>query len=131
MTKRRTHRTGGIDKHGKSWRLRYWKDGKQHRHTVKGARADAEAEMRRLLRSIDTGEHVTPDGISLTDWATHWIAIGAPGRRKKANGARTVERYDELLTIHVLPTLGDKKLQRINSTDIDKLYLGLEEKLAP
>ena len=33
------------------------------------------------------------------------------------------------MRLHVLPTLGDYKFQDIHSTDIDKLYIGLEDKL--
>ena len=50
---------------------------------------------------------------------------------KRAAGARAVERYDQLLRTHVLRTLGKYKLQQIHSTDIDKLYLNLEGKIAP
>ena len=31
----------------------------------------------------------------------------------------------------MLPTLGERKLQKIDSTEIDKLYLSLEGKIAP
>ena len=39
-------------------------------------------------------------------------------------------RYEELLRKHILPVLGERKLQSIHSTDIDKLYLGLEGKIS-
>jgi Phage integrase, N-terminal SAM-like domain len=86
--------------------------------------------LRALLTSGDTGEHVVPDKVTLAEWAKGWIAIGAPGRRRQRNGRRTVERYEELLRCHVLPVLGDRRLQQLQSTDIDDLYVGLEGKLA-
>jgi len=48
--------------------------------TVKGIRKDAEKELRRLLRTVDVGDHVAPDKVTLAGWAEHWIAIGCPGQ---------------------------------------------------
>jgi hypothetical protein len=70
-------------------------------------------------------------GAVLAEWANGWITIGAPGRRRKRNGRRTVERYEELLRCHVLPVLGERRLQQLRPTEIDDLYVGLESKLAP
>jgi integrase len=131
MTKR-PHGTGGIDKRGKnSFRLRYWKDDKQYSVTFRGTRDEAQKELRSILRSIDTGEHATPTKDTLAEWAKQWIEAGAPGRKRVAPGQRARERYDQLLRTHVLPTLGEYKLQAIHSTNIDKLYLSLEGKVAP
>src|SRR5262249_16877789 len=46
-------------------------------------------------------------------------------------GARSLERYEQLLRTHVLPILGQHRLQQLQSTDIDNLYLSLEGKMAP
>ena len=40
---------------------------------------------------------------------------------------RAVERYDELLRVHVVPQIGEKRLQALMSTDIDALYRKIEE----
>ena len=54
--------------------------------TIKGSRKDAEKELRRLLRTVDVGDHVAPDKVTLTAWAEHWIAIGCPGQRRRKVG---------------------------------------------
>jgi hypothetical protein len=41
--------------------------------TVRGGRKDAEKELRRLLRSVDAGEHIDPNRITVRDWLTTWI----------------------------------------------------------
>ena len=131
MTKR-AHGDGSIDQRGdNSFRLRYRIGKRRYQKTFRGTLAEARKELRALLRSGDTGEHVAPDRGTLAEWAKHWIEVGAPGRRKQAVGARAVERYDQLLRTHVLPTLGERKLQQIDSTDIDKLYLSLDGKISP
>ena len=79
MTKR-SYGDGGIDQRGEnSFRLRY-RIGK-HRYSVtfQGTLAEAKKELRALLRSGDTGEHVAPDKGTLAEWAREWIEVGAPG----------------------------------------------------
>ena len=72
-----------------------------------------------------------PDRITLAAWAEHWLKLGAPGQRRQQVGARSLERYEQIMRTHVLPVLGPYRLQQLQSTDIDKLYLGLEGKMAP
>lgn len=132
MTKRRAHGDGGIDQRSENnFRLRYRIGRKRYSKAFRGTLSDAKKELRALLRSGDTGEHVAPDKGTLASWAKQWIEAGAPGRKRQAVGARAIERYDQLLRTHVLPVLGECKLQQISSANIDKLYLSLEGKIAP
>ena len=126
MTKR-SYGGGGIHARGKnSFRISYYVAGKRYAKTWR----TRNKELRRLLsHSGDTGEHVAPDGGTLAGWAQSWIDIGCPGRNRTAVGNRSIKRYSELLRVHVLPILGDYKLQEIHSTDIDRLYISLEGKL--
>jgi hypothetical protein len=98
MIKRRDRGDGGIDGRGEnSWRLRYRVKGKRISQTFHGPLSDARKELRRLLKSGDDGTHVAPDKITLAQWVEQWIATGAPGRRQKKVGRRTLHRYAELL----------------------------------
>ncbi len=98
MTKRRSYGDGGIDARGEnSFRLRYRIGKKRYAKTFHGTRAEARTELRALLRSGDTGEHVAPTKDTLAEWAEHWLSIGAPGRKKRRAGRRSVERYEQLL----------------------------------
>jgi integrase len=68
----------------------------------------------------------------LSDWIEHWIKIGCPGnRRRKKVSQRTLERYAELLTRHVVPSLGTRPLQQLQASEIDDLYVDLGGRLAP
>src|SRR3954451_25328980 len=40
---------------------------------------------------------------------------------------RTLERYGQLLRTHVQPVLGDRPLQQLKATEIDKLYSDIAE----
>jgi integrase len=131
MTKR-SYGDGGIDQRGPdSFRIRYRVNGKRHAATVHGSLSDARKELRRLLRSGDTGEHVTPEKMTLGQWITHWVTIGCPGnKRRREVGQRSIERYHELLRCHVVPSLGNRPLQQLQATEIDDLYVKLGERMS-
>jgi integrase len=131
MSKR--HRgDGGIDERGpNNYRLRYRIKGQRYSVTFNGTLQEARKKLRALLRSGDTGEHVAPDKITVGQWIEQWLAAGAPGRRQRRVGARSLARYSELMCCHVLPTLGTRPLQQLQATEIDALYRNLEGKLAP
>lgn len=123
--RKRAHGDGGIDSRGENvHRLRYRVNGRRFTKTIRGTLSDARKELRALLRSGDTGDHVDPSKLKVGDWIDQWIAAGAPGRRKKKVGQKTLERYEELLRVHVKPTLGAR--QKLHATEIDQLYNKLD-----
>jgi integrase len=132
MTKRREHGDGGIDERGPgTFRLRYRINRKRYSVTFKGTRAEAKAELRRLIRSGDMGAHVAPDRMTVAEWIKHWIEIGAPGRNKaKRAGRRTIERYEQLLNVHVVPVIGSVRLQELTPAEVEQLYRGLRDRIA-
>jgi integrase len=52
-------------------------------------------------------------------------------RRKGRVTPLTRERYHELLASYVLPALGDRAIQKLTPTQIDQVYIALEERLSP
>jgi integrase len=141
MTKKRSHGDGAIDSEGRgenTHRLRYRVDGKRFTKTFHGTLTEARNELRRLIQSGHTGEHVEPAKVTLATWIDRWIALNqrhdveadGTSRRGLVN-RRTLERYEELLRCHVTPTLGKRPLQKIQGTEIDDLYVALEKKLSP
>src|SRR5689334_13104835 len=122
MTKR-AHGEGNIEPRGENvYRLRYRVDGRRFKVTFKGSMADARKELRKLVRSGDTGEHVAPDRITVGVWIDQWLEAGAPGRRRKKVNQKTLERYSQLLRTHVKPALGNRPLQQLRAPEIDRLY---------
>jgi integrase len=132
MAKRRSHGDGGIDQRGEnSWRLRYRVGRKRYTKAFHGTKSEAQKVLRDLIHAGDKGEHVAPEKITLGEWIEHWLKIGAPGgKRRREVGARSLERYSELLRLHAVPTLGARPLQHLQSTEIDALYEKLSEKLS-
>jgi integrase len=125
MTKR-SHGDGGIDQRAENtFRLRYRVEGKRFAKTFHGTLTKARKELRALIRSGDVGDHVAPDKITVWRWCEQWIAAGAPGRKKKRVGQKTLERYEQLLKTHVKPRLENRPLQQLKATEIDELYEAL------
>jgi integrase len=104
---------------------------KQKWHSFKGTAKAAQKERIRLLHETNDGTYIEPSKLTVEHWIDQWIEAGAPGRKKKKVGQRTLERYEELLRVHVKPKLGARPLQKLQATEIDGLYNELEGKMAP
>jgi integrase len=135
---KRTYGDGGIDQRGDGiFRLRYRVDGKRFAVTFYGTKEEARKKLRAIVKSADDGEHVAPDKLTLAAWVDQWLALlernpgaRAGGRKRGQVNPRTLERYDQLLKLHVNPTLGATPLQKLTGTMIDNLYMKLERGLA-
>ena len=73
----------------------------------------AEAEVRAFLTRLDTGGDPFPTEITLRAFAERWLAHMAGGVR-----ARTLEAYEQLLRDHLLPALGDLRLDRLRPAHV-------------
>jgi integrase len=145
MTKRRDHGDGAIDARGDDrWRLRYRINNRRFSTTFRGTQSEARRELRRLLRTGDVGAHVAPDRITVAQWIDRWLALldrkpddgtaeagEQQTRRRGLVNPRTAQRYGELLKLYIVPTLGNRPLQKLAATEIDNLYVALEKNLAP
>src|SRR6516165_9054337 len=130
---KRSHGDGGIDQRGENvYRLRYRTNGRRIAATFHGTLTEARKELRRLLKAGDDGQHVDPSKKTLGQWIEEWLAAGAPGRKKRRVGQRSLERYDQVLNIHVKPALGKTGLQKLTAAMIDRVYADIaRSKIAP
>jgi integrase len=87
--------------------------------TVKGDRRAAERELRRLLRSVDTGEHVDPTRMTVQQWLTTWLAAV-----KGEIAPKSHERYTEIVTNFLVPELGAVAITKLSPVHIQKAYAG-------
>jgi integrase len=102
------------------WRLRYRVGGKRFAKHVKGTKAEAVKELRRLLAAGDDGKHIAPNKLTVGQWIADWLAL-----KERAIKVRTYERYANMLALHVVPAIGGLILQKVTARDIDKLYAKL------
>jgi integrase len=90
---------------------------------------DALDKLREAISKTRSGEVAEPSKMTVGQLFDMWIDAGAPGQRtRKATTERTRDRYRDIFNGHVRPALGDHKVQRLQSTQIDKLYAQLGSK---
>jgi len=94
-------------------RLRRWHSGYQ-------TKKDAERARVELLGRLDQSTYVDPSKTTLSDFLDRWLQHMATVR-----DARTVERYGELLRLHVRPALGGTPLQKLTPMHFTDLYARL------
>lgn len=85
--------------------------------TVRGSRKEAERELRRLLRSLDTGEHVDPNRITVREWLATWLDA-----TRAEVAPRSVERYGEIVNNFLAPALGNLQLSKLAPMHIQEAY---------
>lgn len=109
--------------HG-SWEIRYSlgtdpATGKRRTvtTTVRGKRSDATTELRRLLRTIDTAEHVDPTRMTVREWLTTWLAS-----IREEVSPKSHERYSEIVENFLVPELGALMMAKLASNHIQTAY---------
>jgi integrase len=85
--------------------------------TVKGTRQAAEKELRRLLHTVDTGEHVDPSRLTVREWLTTWIATVREEVSPKSH-----ERYAEITRHFLIPALGNLPLAKLAPAHLQQAY---------
>lgn len=123
---------GNITRRGKaSWRIKFDigvdpLTGKRliQYQTVRGTKRDAETELAKRLNEIAEGRYVAPTVETVESYSRHWLEHIASVDRCAA----TVARYRTIITVHIIPGLGDVPLQELDSTAIDRFYAHLRSK---
>jgi integrase len=112
---------GHIRRRGESWEIRYDLPATGGRRvatcTVRGDRKDAEKELRRLLRTLDTGEHVDSTRLSVKQWLEQWLETV-----RTEVSPKTHERYVEIARNFLVPALGNYALAKLVPSHIQYAY---------
>jgi integrase len=103
------------DKHG---------NPKRNYFTIKGGTRDAaEIKQKELVLAVLNKTHVARTGLTVGDWLETWLSDYAADNVS----TKTLERYAELLRLHVIRYLGSKTLQDLTPLDIQSLYAKLRK----
>ena len=133
MTKRRGHNEGSIyqRKDGR-WTASMdlgWQGGRRRRKSFYGGtRREVQQKLASAQRSVQDGLPVPSDRLTMGQFLARWLEdVARPNLRP-----RVFVRYRELLTLHAIPTLGNRSLAKVAPDDLQALYSRkLEEGLAP
>jgi integrase len=91
---------------------------KQKWHTVRGTRRDADRELARILRELDTGTYTEPSKMTVGGYLERWLGTyAAPNVAPK-----TLERYAEIIHAHLIPAFGHVSLQGLQPLHIQEYY---------
>lgn len=95
-------------------------DGKRRQkwHNIRGTKKDAEIELVRQLNALQTGCYVEPTKLTLAQFLLRWLDDYA----KPKVTAKTLERYEEIVRLQIVPRLGHIVLTKLQPLQIQKLY---------
>ena len=117
--------TGSIRRRGDSWQLRVYAGrnaaGRKHylAHTVRGTRADAEAELGRLVSRLrDTA--TSPVHGTVGELCDKWLAFAQPSLKPAV-----AAEYRRLLDKRILPRFADTPAVAVRTAELDAWYLEL------
>ncbi|MCP4004907.1 MAG: site-specific integrase [bacterium] len=126
-------REGQIEDKGPGkWRLRWstgWDPVKKRytktSETFLGTKRQAESRLRLIQKSLEDTSYVEPSRITLGEHIEEWLA--SPGLRNKVS-ERTLHGMGLMLRKHVIPVLGQRKLQKIGNPQVQNLIDGLSDR---
>jgi integrase len=132
--KRRAHGEGNIRQRPDGrWEARitigYNPNGTRRRKSVYGkTQAEVRRELNKLANQRDAGEVITTTRVAkLVDFLTAWLEAGAPtarGRKGSLN-ERSLKSYTMHIRVHIVPSLGETRLDALTSPMIQKWVNGL------
>jgi integrase len=93
--------------------------GHQRWKVIDGGLKEARTARADVLSRLARGERVAPSKVTLADFAAPWLK-GQLHLRET-----TGDRYEELLRVHVLPLLGQRRLGAITEEDIAALIAAM------
>lgn len=91
---------------------------RQKWHNVRGTKKDAENELVKQLNALQTGSYVEPTRLRVGQFLRRWLDDYA----KPKVAAKTFERYDEIVRLHLLPHIGHIRLEKLHPLKIQELY---------
>src|SRR5262249_6250838 len=121
---------GNLTRRGKaSWRLKFdtGRDPVSGRRitkfvTLRGTKAQAQAEATKILAEIAAGTHVEPSKITVGEFVrariNQWETAGTIS-------ARTAQRYRQLLRHQIAPHIGSRELQKLRPLDVEEWHTTL------
>ena len=122
MTRRRTSGEDSIYRDGDRWRgavsLGYDEHGKRVRKKVSGrTRAEVTNKLRKLHQQVDSGV-VPDDKLTVHAFLDRWMTVNLSGTVAES----TEDGYVDTVRLHLIPTLGRKRLAKLTVADLDRLW---------
>jgi integrase len=117
---------GNLTRRGeRSWRLKYdlASNGKRETRyvTIRGTKAQAQAEAAKILAGVATGLHVDPSVETVGAFIERWLMDWADNNVSN----KTWTRYAQLLRKHVAARVGTVPIQKVRAGDLQAIYAAM------
>ena len=97
---------------------------RQKHKSVRGAKKDAERELRRLIAEIESGRLASSGRQTVGEYLQRWLRDYAVPNV----AAKTYVRYEGIVRVHLIPALGEIPLESLKPTDIQSYYTSTTER---
>jgi integrase len=95
-----------------------WRNGKRVRRSVYGrTKAEVAKKLRAAHHKHDRGLPLGDGRMTVKSWLEHWLRL----QRRSEKAANTIIQYEWAINKHLVPVLGDYKLQELNADHVDEL----------
>jgi integrase len=124
----RARRFGSIRARGRVYEASYWHNGRRHvAPSTFRTKSDAGAFLSAVESDIRRGVWIDPFAgrLRVRELAEEWVASN-PGKRES-----TAAREEGTLRLHVLPAIGEQRIERVVPADVQRLVNGWRAVQAP
>jgi integrase len=95
--------------------------GAAKRRTVYGkTQAEVRAKMAQLRKRLDAGDPIKDTTMTVAAWLDDWISKALPASDRKQ---ATIDLYASMARKHLVPVLGERRLDKIRPSDIEALIV--------
>jgi integrase len=101
---------------------------KQKWTTFRGTKKEAQTKLNDMLSDMNKGEFVEPTKMTVREYLNEWVeqAVKPPAKRQS-----TYDHYKQIIAGHLIPALGDLKVQQLRPGHLERYFAEKSAKLAP
>lgn len=120
---------GSVRKRGKTWSviidIGTDENGKRKQKWYSGFKTKKEAEAKKteLIYKLNTGEFADSKNITTEEYLKQWLRDYA----LQNVASQTYSNYELIIRVHLIPSLGNYKLEKLTSTIVQSYYTNLKE----
>ncbi|MGH7926394.1 MAG: site-specific integrase [Candidatus Binatia bacterium] len=84
---------------------------------MRGTKKEAELALAKLIHAVETGLDFNATKWTFGEYADRWLQSKAKKVRPK-----TIQRYSDLMRLHIVPVIGNIKLLKLKPLHLEKVY---------
>ncbi len=118
MTKRRGNGEGSVYRRGDGRVVGEWVDANGKRRYISGkTKTGVQRRLREVLADRDKGIAYDSENLTVGDYLDRWLDAVKGSVR-----GRTWQRSEEVVRLHLKPTIGHHRLEKLNAMQVQAVY---------